>query len=796
MNPRRIVRQIFILLLLSVSDLIYANNPLLIYRNDGAFNAIDYNEIDSISFSNYDIDSIQHPSVVVQDIWTTNGVIRIPLSCIERVSNVPPVTKMKQDALELKNELLEQLIYVENDTILHFNPEILENKALKTGVKLASLKTSEKLPVGFCGEINTINRQTDEVIITCTSAKLSDVYDSLFLYSDIKLTNNGYLDFAEESSATTRSSVAANTSRIIADIDKSLNLPTLRRSIALGNSWELTDLLNIGTSGEMALEVAPKLRVKSCIVLENGRLDTSTSIIADLYLSEDFSLSYKGNIEKEFSLHTMQLPMAVAPMFKLFVKGGIRASLDGALGLNVGFKQHYRLSAATSYSSASSSESLNSEINYALIEKSSNREDSYGESSFKIGPFLQLGIAAITPDLVNINVEVESGVQFDAHANIDYESLRNASRSTDLYENLSKPDAIKVGEYRTASLNAEILKGLCKKSLAIGKKLKPWWSSSVFPIISDIEADRNNQEITQIDVKGNLSPGLVSRDRVSFCIKEDTDEENNGFLDIIPDITYTQNSDGYILSTEFCDLDIDKAYIIHPNITLGNYMILAKPKVSIGKDECTIDNVHQTGYEYISDKNALIFIDIDTRCDSDHWTIGVREHGSQKEVSELMNVEKGQETIKLSLPVITDNIEFENKWPYSYSNEYEIVPYISEGKPYDKNTYLTTLSLEYIPDTYYLVGNFQGWELEKNVLEFKSLGNNRYQVDVQAEVNYNGEYEPVFCKIIPDVKGRTWVYQIGGADGSLNNGETNIELYGKDSYTITIDMNSFTYNVN
>lgn len=93
MKMCKISRLAFSVIQLLGALMMYADTPVLVYRNDGEFNVVDSRDIDHISFSRYDLDSIQHPTVVVQDVHTKDGLIRIPISSIERVSLVAPVTK-------------------------------------------------------------------------------------------------------------------------------------------------------------------------------------------------------------------------------------------------------------------------------------------------------------------------------------------------------------------------------------------------------------------------------------------------------------------------------------------------------------------------------------------------------------------------------------------------------------------------------------------------------------------------------------------------------------------------------
>lgn len=790
MRTFSVIKASLLIFQLLIASSIYAINPLLVYRNDGEFNVFDYNEIDSISFSTYDLDSIQQPSIVVQDVWTKHGVVRIPLSSIERVSNIPPATVLYPDAIEIKGDLLTQLKYVENDTILHFNSTLSENSQLRPENKLVTLNTSSKLPIGFCGKIESLTSKEGEIIVKCSRVSLTDVYESLFLYSDIEIENDDTNEARQNDMST--SSVRVNPSRISANIDSKLDISAFRKTFEIDGSLEISDLLSLGTSQEASIELVPVIHLKSAIVIEKRRLDTYVSLGVDLYCSEGLSLSYTGELSKDFSFPT--LSVAAGPLFKLFLKGGLRVSLNGSIGINVGSKQHFQLYGTASYSSCKDSDLQGgSDLTFKLIDSSRDIQDYYGDFSVKIGPFLQFGVAAITPDLVNVNIDTSGGVKFDANAKVDRASLTAARSSTILYEALSSPDALQFGFYRDASLNLEILGGLPAASLSLGETYRKLWSSPVFPIFSQIKAKRNFNNLTQIDASGCFADGFIPCEAVSFRVTEKDDPNNLSFLEYNSNSSYEISGEDFELSSSFYDMGLDKGFTIYPTINIGNYVIMAKPNVDVNKDECRIDNVRQIEHEFTSDNKAIVNVEVETNSDSDNWHL-IGFIGSFDESQDLGQVQEGQNVQQLKINVDLKNIPLDNHWPYEYSLESNFLP-VSKGNPsIDQPIYQKTLKLDYTPENYYLIGSFQGWNLDKDYLEFKSLGENKYSVKVNAPMIDN-HYDMVLCKVMPVINGcLSWDYQIGGEAGLLNDGDSDIILNdGASAYTIEIDMNNFSY---
>lgn len=783
---------LFIIQLLAVASG-YAATPLLTFRNDGQFDAFDSDEIERISFSKYDLDSIKHDTFVVQDIWTGGGVVRIPISSIERVSLVPPKTVIKEGALLLDNNLLSHLKHVENETTLYFDETVAKIPGFKTGAKIVTTETSELLPIGFIGEITEIASESGEVAAKCKRIKLTDVYESLYLCTEADSKS-------EEPKENRIAETAQNQQhKISAEINREFSLPVMHKTIGLDGSFEVSDVIDIGTSSALDIEIAPKLHFKNYTVIERGRLDTSTSLTCDLFLKEDFSHSLNGTLEKDFSLPAFS-PVGLGPFLKLFVKGGIKVSLSGAYGLNVGFDQHYRLFAATSYSSSKETSDLSRELSFKLIDSNHQATSSYGEATIQFGPYLQFGVAAITPQLANVNIEVAAGAQINANAKVSVESLRNASKSPELYKSLSNPEAISAGLFRESSLNAEILDGLCSTSIVLDSEYRPLWSSPVLPIINKIQAKRRAEDLTAIDAEGEYTPGLIANESVSFGLlaSDDTDFDNMR-KNFSVNHTVSEDSKKHNITSFIFDVDFAKKYDIYPIVAMGDYTLLAQPSETVDKDECKINSVRQTEAKVVSDKEVLIDFDINTSSDSNNWGIDIVT--VNQTTPSAIQIKEGNNTSHAKIILNHQKIDYP-KWPYRYTKECKFIPQASVyGIPTHMDTAAKTAMIDftYMPTEYYVVGDFpnNGWTPEKGQ-KMTAIGNNRFQTTIPAEPKPKPQkgYYDVNLKILPNVAGVVdWVHNFGGANGILEEGGTNIVLSGKGSYVITIDMNNLTYSV-
>ena len=88
-----------------------------IYRNDGGFNAFFREEIDSIAYSCYDLDSLLHEDIVTQVVFTEDSVYRIPLEAIDSVSFVQPETEYKVNVMRMNDQWIPYVVAVGDNTI-------------------------------------------------------------------------------------------------------------------------------------------------------------------------------------------------------------------------------------------------------------------------------------------------------------------------------------------------------------------------------------------------------------------------------------------------------------------------------------------------------------------------------------------------------------------------------------------------------------------------------------------------------------------------------------------------------
>ena len=156
-----------------------------IYRNDGQFNAFFRDEVLSIEYSNYDVDSIYYDEVVTQVVNTADSVYKIPLAAIDSVGFVQPETKYVKDIIRME-PLLPYIVSVDGLTITFSNSMPTSMMPRVGDILLQDNFDSEKLPSGFAGRVAECNG----IQVVCDSVSFEDIYEQIVCYGNYTAIND------------------------------------------------------------------------------------------------------------------------------------------------------------------------------------------------------------------------------------------------------------------------------------------------------------------------------------------------------------------------------------------------------------------------------------------------------------------------------------------------------------------------------------------------------------------------------------------------------------------------------
>ena len=181
------MKRLFIYLILCVFSIgVHADDEVMyVYLSDGSFRGFYNAEIDSISYSHYDLDSIWHEEMVTQDVWSRDTVERISLCMIDSISYSLPETTYKDNVIIL-DERYQPYILAHDSLTITFSPNLPDYLRPSVGNVLLYEGSNELFPYGFSGTVTQINGD----VVLCDSAALEDVYDRLYFFGTYTLVEN------------------------------------------------------------------------------------------------------------------------------------------------------------------------------------------------------------------------------------------------------------------------------------------------------------------------------------------------------------------------------------------------------------------------------------------------------------------------------------------------------------------------------------------------------------------------------------------------------------------------------
>ena len=159
-----------------------SQSGLINWQNNGDFNAFLYGEVDSITYSRIDLDSVLHPNVVVQEIWTPDSVYRIPIATLDSVSFKAPETIEKPGIFHI-TEWHYNYVTGTTESSVTFDASIPEDSLpADSQVVVSDLAFVPYFEKGFAGRVVRRDSLDGEIRIVCEEISFEDVYEQMFRF--------------------------------------------------------------------------------------------------------------------------------------------------------------------------------------------------------------------------------------------------------------------------------------------------------------------------------------------------------------------------------------------------------------------------------------------------------------------------------------------------------------------------------------------------------------------------------------------------------------------------------------
>ncbi|MBR6600333.1 MAG: hypothetical protein IKK87_00565 [Bacteroidaceae bacterium] len=157
------------------------NDAIYIYRNDGQFNAFFDAQVDSITCSHYDADSIWHSDWQMQVVHTSDSIYRIPLAVIDSVTFHPLEPVLNEKVFPLTPE---HAPYILSADTLSFTMSSTTPNPLRPSLGNIVVASYDCMafPDGIMALVVSVEETSSGILYLCESASMDDVYEQILYH--------------------------------------------------------------------------------------------------------------------------------------------------------------------------------------------------------------------------------------------------------------------------------------------------------------------------------------------------------------------------------------------------------------------------------------------------------------------------------------------------------------------------------------------------------------------------------------------------------------------------------------
>ena len=552
------ILNIAVLLICCISAMAQAvTDNLYIYRNDGKFNAFYPNEIDSITYSKKDLNGVEYPDAVVQEIWTADSVYRIPLSVIDSISVATPEIMYAPKVKKLSPDYLPYIKKVDGLNISLSN-DLPHALRINKGDILLYEGFDDLFVDGFAGKVVSMSNSGVNLDIVCEAVTLPEIYDQYISVGNYVL---------EQDPQDASRAYAVPISRATAETK--LQIP-IELSFTPGASFRLAG------SGSLAFNI------KLTVNISGGHTYIELIPKYNFEFASNMGISGESDfidVRKHlFSLSTFfpSIPILKGGIeFETFLKANIRgkAELETDASIGGGMSIIYEDGKLRSSRLPLSSDiSVDGNVG---VEGGVWTGVNIAPSVYTIGKLVEISLAN------RVGPSLDFDVSYDLTAGAPYTAVKDATFETSLKLG-SEFESSNIFEKDEGNSNS-------KESLFSGVEAKFMERTYyLLPEFSDLEIEHDSKSIT---VKTTATRDILIPCKVGLCILDENEKVIESYYrSDSKNVTTPELPVSYTFSK---NLKQGEKYIVRPLVQLFGIEIQALPE-----QECYLDCDVSTGIAY------------------------------------------------------------------------------------------------------------------------------------------------------------------------------------------------------
>lgn len=542
-----------------------AQKTFYVYRNDGIINAFLSEDVDSITYSRLDLDSILHETPVVQEVYTPDSIYRIPIEVIDSVGFITPETVYQPGTVNITAEMREYI--VDSDSLLLTFASYTPASLLPhVGDKLVNTKASGGLQTGFIGKVRKIENTEKGYNVYCDAIGLTDVFECYYgMFRDNPGTSQaakarGLGDFNQgkfewEPGTLTHNLLTTFGSSISYEKDGNALIPTLE-------------------DAEISMSLTPKIYGTSFLIVNRQYgVYLGLSIFGDYTLEEYMSLSgsLKAEGKKKFFEKPFPIPEVLCDI-DVEIGGFLRSTIE--ISTEQKWTQRYKSTFHFEWSSKGKEALKN-------VNEIKNVDNTHSgilalKGSFEGGLYAKVGLAFIATselDIAEVGLEVEGGLRVEGTLLPYVSNKEDALKTTELY-NMMKGKGVEISAYYGTSAYAELFSWSWNKALPNFGNIpfsKKWVikAYNYVPEFKNTKLKKNGSDyFASVDIVGNAAKNDIG---FSLQSKNNPTDRINGYC--------VRNYIGPSSSAyaTFNKTPSKEPYILYPLVKYGELELIADP---------------------------------------------------------------------------------------------------------------------------------------------------------------------------------------------------------------------------
>ena len=457
-------------------------DALYVYRNDGFFNGFFYADIDHIEYSKVDTFGVEQDQYVVQEVYTRDSLIRIPISAIDSVAFVTPETKYKSDVkFTTGNEIWNYVISSDSIRTLALDPKTPASLIPQVGDKMVTVDSYPLLPGGFYGKVLAVSDVGVAIIVNCEIPELTELFERHV----VKVSAIG------EDASQTRTRRDENST--VTDFD----LPGKRVDMSLTDiSYKLNDNFSITGEGSLSYGFAPWAHVRAFVAV-----DTWTGVNVDATIRVEtttwFDLGIKGGVSGQFDIEWAKHKKWI-PKTPFFIEqgGGFSSSCSGETELKIHRKNVSTMTSIIQYNE-NFFDNLPQMYNAGFHNLGTEEKTEVtGKVTITAGPYYSVALTLIDRKITGIGMRFDAGAKAEVEAEVKWDDLVLTSpvllagdlllNPTAQYDLLDRDGSVKIGPFVTGKVTIEA--GKWSKDFKFLELATPWsFEGGLVPHFSDVD---------------------------------------------------------------------------------------------------------------------------------------------------------------------------------------------------------------------------------------------------------------------------------------------------------------------